>query len=281
MRARNSRSIRISSTCCARTSRASRWHERWPLRRPCRSRSRRSRWSTIRAGSADTSYPSWAAADAPNGEVSSRRYQEARRIRHYVQHDDMRFVHLVDGGLADNLGLRSLYDKTTLAGGFVAFLELTGYTRFRRVLHLVVNAQQERSAEGAEDEGVPGPIETVRGATKLTLDRYSFETVENFRRDMGGWMQELQGRSVRAGSRPDVAWALRRSEGVLRRAELRTASGSGRTGVLDELADLVSTRSASGRSCCRVGENDPQSVRSVSGFSAGLGRTRCNRLTRS
>ena len=56
----------------------------------------------------------------------------------------------------------------------------------------MVNAQQERSAEGAEDEGVPGPIETVRGATKLTLDRYGFETVENFKRELGGWMQELK-----------------------------------------------------------------------------------------
>jgi NTE family protein len=136
--------------------------------------------------------PAWAAADAPNVEVSSRRYQEARRIRHYVQHDEVRFVHLVDGGLSDNLGLRSLYDKATVAGGFIPLLELTGYTRFRRILHLVVNAQQERSAEGAEDEGVPGPIKTVRGATNLTLDRYGFETVENFKRELGGWMQELK-----------------------------------------------------------------------------------------
>ena len=71
-------------------------------------------------------------------------------------------------------------------------MELTGYTRFRRILHVVVNAQKERSGEGAEDEGVPGPIETVMGATKLTLDRYGFETVENFKRDLGGWMQELK-----------------------------------------------------------------------------------------
>jgi NTE family protein len=136
--------------------------------------------------------PAWAAADAPNGEVSSRRYEEARRIQHYVRHDDVRFVHLVDGGLSDNLGLRALYDKGTFAGGYIALLETTGYTRFRRVLHLVVNAQQERSGEGAEEEGVPGPIETLRGATKLALSRYGFETVETFKRDLVGWMQELK-----------------------------------------------------------------------------------------
>jgi len=133
--------------------------------------------------------PAWAAVDAPRDEISSRRYQQGQRMRHYVGHDQTRYVHLVDGGLADNLGLRALYDKTTVAGGYLAFLEQTGYTRFRRVLILVVNAQKERDAEGAAEEGVPGPIETLMGANKMSLDRYGFETVENFKRDQIEWMQ--------------------------------------------------------------------------------------------
>jgi NTE family protein len=136
--------------------------------------------------------PDWAAADAATDEASSRRYQEARRLRHYVHHDGMRFVHLVDGGLADNLGLRALYDKATLDGGFVPSLERSGFTRFRRLLFIVVNAQQQRSGAGAEEEGVPGPIEMVRDVTNLTLDRYTFETVETFKREIGVWMQELK-----------------------------------------------------------------------------------------
>ena len=136
--------------------------------------------------------PAWAAVDAPGDEISSRRYQQAQRMRHYVEHDETHYVHLVDGGLADNLGLRALYDKTTVAGGYLAFLDLTGYTRFRRVLILVVNAQQERNAEGAAEEGVPGPIETIMGANKMSLDRYGFETVENFKRDQIEWMQDLR-----------------------------------------------------------------------------------------
>ena len=140
----------------------------------------------------DYELPAWAASDVLSGEVSSRRYQEARRIRHYVQHEDMRYVHLVDGGLADNLGLRALYDKTTSAGGFVAAVELTGFTGFRRILHIVVNAQKEANADGAADERVPGPIRTVMGATSMTLDRYGFETVEIVKRDLGIWMEELK-----------------------------------------------------------------------------------------
>jgi NTE family protein len=136
--------------------------------------------------------PDWASAEVASGAISSRRYEEARRIRHYAEPEEMRYVHLIDGGIVDNLGLRSLYDKATAAGGAVPLVERTGYTRFRRILHVVVNAQQELSGEGAKEEGVPGPIETVMGATKLTLDRYSFETVENFRREIGGWIEEIK-----------------------------------------------------------------------------------------
>jgi NTE family protein len=136
--------------------------------------------------------PDWAATESVSDEVSSRRYQEARRIQHYAQHDKQRFVHLVDGGISDNLGLRAIYDRATAAGGYVALLEQTGYTRFRRVLHITVNAQKERSGAGAENEHGPGPIRTALGATNLTLDRYSFETVENFKEDLGSWIQELQ-----------------------------------------------------------------------------------------
>ena len=77
MRARSSRSIRISSTSCARTSRASRWHGPSPLRRPYPSRWRPSRWSTIRPGSADTSYrpgrpPTRRAAKCRRGAIKKR-----------------------------------------------------------------------------------------------------------------------------------------------------------------------------------------------------------------
>jgi NTE family protein len=124
--------------------------------------------------------------------MTSRRYQEARRIEHYAGPEGKQFVHLVDGGISDNLGLRALFDKATYAGGYVALTEMTGYTRFRRVLHIVVNAQKERSAEGGETENPPGPLRTIQGASSLTLDRYTFETVENFQGDIATWMQELK-----------------------------------------------------------------------------------------
>jgi NTE family protein len=136
--------------------------------------------------------PSWIAAEASTGDMTSRRYQEARRLEHYGGPEGRQYVHLVDGGISDNLGLRAVYDKATFAGGYVALTEMTGYTKFRRVLHIVVNAQKERSADAVETENPPGPLRTLQGASSLTLDRYAFETVENFQRDIDTWMEELK-----------------------------------------------------------------------------------------
>jgi len=147
--------------------------------------------------------PQWAATAASTADMTSRRYQEARRLQHYTGPEGKRFVHLVDGGISDNLGLRALFDKATNAGGYVALTQATGYTRFRRVLHIVVNAQKERSAESVDTENPPGPVRTLQGASSLTLDRYTFETVENFQRDLDTWMEELKAyRCAEQGDRP-------------------------------------------------------------------------------
>ena len=164
-------------------------------------------------------------------------------------------------------------------GGYVEALEHTGYTRFRRIVHVVINARTERSGEGAADEGVPGPIRTIMSATNMALDRYSFETVENYKRDLSVLMEELKSFRCALGSALVVAHPVRRPQSPLRRAELRTASRSRRTGVLGELADVLSPRSAHRRSCRRSGENDSRRVGGLSRVLAGPCRARFHRVT--
>lgn len=144
--------------------------------------------------SADCSYqpPGWVSDVLGTGEVSSRRYQEASRIMRYVRPGDTRYVHLLDGGLSDNLGLRATMDKATFAGGYVGLVKLTGFRRFRRVAHIVINAQKESGGTWSKTEQAPGIFRTILAAPTVTLNRYNFETVESFRQDRTTWMDELR-----------------------------------------------------------------------------------------
>ncbi|MFK8015629.1 MAG: patatin-like phospholipase family protein [Gammaproteobacteria bacterium] len=121
-----------------------------------------------------------------------RRAQEARRIRHYTGNNDDHYVHLVDGGLADNLGLRVTIERTAFAGGFVEMVNLNGLRKFRRIVHVVVNAQTNPGQDWAKRERSPGFVESVIATPGVTLSRYGFETIETFLSERDRWMENLR-----------------------------------------------------------------------------------------
>ena len=74
-----------------------------------------------------------------------------------------------------------------------SLVELTGYTRFRRVLHIVVNAQQETRRRRRRGGRGPGTDRNSEGRHQTDAQPlHGFETVENFKRELDGWMQELK-----------------------------------------------------------------------------------------
>ncbi|MGO9612804.1 MAG: hypothetical protein ACLPX5_07205 [Dissulfurispiraceae bacterium] len=51
-------------------------------------------------------------------ETASRQYQLVNDLRPYLDAEQKKYIHLVDGGLADNLGVRTALDRVTLFGDF-------------------------------------------------------------------------------------------------------------------------------------------------------------------
>ncbi len=135
--------------------------------------------------------PDWVRDELARSDKSSRRYQEAKRIDSYISGDDTRYVHLLDGGLADNLGLRATIEKAALAGGYVGLVHMTGFQRFRRVAHVVINAQRDTGVGWTDRKRPPGTMKVSIEATGVTLNRYAFETVETFNTDRERWMRDL------------------------------------------------------------------------------------------
>src|SRR5215468_4013876 len=62
--------------------------------------------------------PSWVGEEIARGYSSTRLHQEALRIAEYRTAGAEAYVHLLDGALADNLGLRSTIEKAVEAGGY-------------------------------------------------------------------------------------------------------------------------------------------------------------------
>jgi NTE family protein len=78
-------------------------------------------------------------------------------FRSYADYRNNPYIHLVDGGTSDNLGLESLIDATLESGGMERLIEQTLHAGPpRRFVLIVVNASVQHSVHWSHTEAVPG-----------------------------------------------------------------------------------------------------------------------------
>jgi NTE family protein len=107
-----------------------------------------------------------------------------REARHYV--------HLIDGGIADNLGLRAAYDQVGLLGPNVeATFERGGHRDVRLILVLVVNAETLPDTQFNRSTDEPSASQVLGAVTTAQLSRYNVETLALVRESFEGWAQQL------------------------------------------------------------------------------------------
>lgn len=142
--------------------------------------------------------PAWVGEEIGRGYSTTRLHQEALRIAEYRAASADSYVHLLDGALADNLGLRSTIEKSVEAGGYGRLAQSAGFKRFRRIAFLVINAQTESVREWTRSASPPGTLDVLTSATTVTLNRYNYETVDLFRQNLDQHVAEIRDSRCRA-----------------------------------------------------------------------------------
>ncbi|MFC1740278.1 patatin-like phospholipase family protein, partial [Pseudomonadota bacterium] len=65
-------------------------------------------------------------------------------LESYNDKEDRKFIHFVDGGITDNMGLRAMTDVVTVSGGPAQMISKMKRKLPRRVVILSVNASTEK-----------------------------------------------------------------------------------------------------------------------------------------
>ena len=99
-------------------------------------------------------------------------------LKSYADKDKRQFVHLVDGGITDNLGLRALYDVIEVAGGAGAYLQRMGRKPPRKFVVISVDASTERQPTMDESARQPSLGDTLSAMSSVQLHRYNTATKE-------------------------------------------------------------------------------------------------------
>jgi NTE family protein len=145
------------------------------------------------AGSCGFEPPAWFEDALHEGEQSSRRRTRARALSSYLDASRRPYVHLVDGGVADNLAIRTIYDAVLLRGDPQASIRNLGYENVDEIVVLIVNAQRQPDLRIDEQGLAPSLAQLLTLSMGAQMNRYNYETIELVRSGFEAWAAELRG----------------------------------------------------------------------------------------
>lgn len=153
-----------------------------------------------RAGECGWQEPAWATAALERENRSSRLYNLATNITELNNREEHPFLHLFDGGLADNLGLRALLDGVLRHNDITQALAALNMQNTRKVVVILVNAETALDVESSRKMQTPTFAASLGAATSVPLQRYSFETVALLKGRLKEWERESYDAACGAGS---------------------------------------------------------------------------------
>lgn len=104
------------------------------------------------------------------------RYYWAKNRSIYVDDKKLPYLHLMDGGLADNIGLRPIEGAYRRTSGFIRQLLNDG--KIEKFVVIVVNAHTVEKDEISDDESPPGLFTVASKTATIAMENYSVETIE-------------------------------------------------------------------------------------------------------
>jgi NTE family protein len=132
--------------------------------------------------------------------ISERQLFLANNITPFLDSQKKPYIHLVDGGVADNLGLRAVLDRVLLKGSVWEAIEGSPVENVRKVVFIVVNAETQPDTKWDRSEGMP-PLGAMMSAySSIGIERYNQETIALIRESVKSWADEIKARRCRGSA---------------------------------------------------------------------------------
>lgn len=116
------------------------------------------------------------------------------------------YLHLVDGGVADNLGMRGVLDALQILQALQLSGRPTPLDHARRIVVVVVNSMSSPPTDWDRHEEPPGNVSTMLKSAGTPIDQTSFENVEQLKDMAAEWRRvRFLARSAALSSSTDPA----------------------------------------------------------------------------
>jgi NTE family protein len=122
------------------------------------------------------------------------------------------YLHLVDGGVSDNVGMRAVLDAMEVLEALHEAGVPSPFDRARRIIVIIVNSLSSPPTNWDESEAPPGTVDVLLKAVGTPIDAFSYEAVELLRDTAARWqnLRRIRNSAAYAANKdPAVAAALR------------------------------------------------------------------------
>jgi NTE family protein len=141
-------------------------------------------------GTCDYRLPAWAEVllGIPNPpRPAVRSIKHLQELRAYADRSRRPYLHLVDGGISDNIGARGVLDILFTFASLYQLGMPTPFDHLREVFVLVVNSLAIPPNDWSLHESPPGMVDLLVKAAGVPIERYSYDTVETLKDMQAGW----------------------------------------------------------------------------------------------
>ena len=142
------------------------------------------------AGQCDIQTPPWIEKALASPDLASRAYYNALRMKTYLDGRRKPYVHLIDGGVSDNLGIRGILESLISRGGIHESLRELGLQNTRRVAIVIVDAKTREKARWQLLDEIPGIGAILGASSTIMINKYNFETIELLHHVARDWARD-------------------------------------------------------------------------------------------
>ena len=131
------------------------------------------------AGQCGYQAPPWLTVEKRKGAIVARRAgaQRANELLSYLDTEKRPNIHLLDGGLSDNMALRGLIEGASVMGGLEQILKEGNLKGVRKFVLLAVNAETSPDVLEYRSDHIPVISRAMGAMIDLPINRYSFDTI--------------------------------------------------------------------------------------------------------
>ena len=101
------------------------------------------------------------------------------------------FIHLLDGGIADNLGISEPFRMLTAGDGAPRLAQGIASGRIKKIVFVMVNARSFKPSGLDKSAATPGVLDMALGSIDSAIDRTTFNTAERLRTLLQGQFEQF------------------------------------------------------------------------------------------